>query len=646
MVTPAGAPGEYENTTQVAAADQFDIDSTPANDDGDQSEDDEDLAPISPAVIGLAKTVSSVVNHGDGTYTVTYLLTAENLGTVTLSDLELTDDVAAQLALLSPTDFVATDGTLTANLAWDGSGATNVLAAGQQLDPGASGTVSLSFLAVPGADTGPHYNAASITGTTPSGSTVTDLSTDGIDPDEDGDDGDGTVDDDGVPDESDPTPVSFDESPLIGISKARSAAPVSNGDGSFDVVYTISIENLGDVALTGVQVSDDLSATFAGAEAWEFQSVTSSTLAVSPSYNGETDTNLLTGADSLEAGSSGSLTISLIVTPGSEQGPYWNSATATGSSPAGTTVADVSQDGFDVDPDDNGDPTDNSDPTPTAFDPLGSVSGTVWADIDADAVIGATETGIADVTVQLIDPGADGVIGGGDDVVVGTAVTEADGSFVFLDVPAGDCLVLVDTGTLPFAMLETYDPDLLLDNLTAVTVVPGVDAGDNDFGYVGLFNLTMSKTVEGEIQHGSPVDFVITVTNEGPGTALGPITVTDVVPGDLPVASIASVGWACSTGQDIVCNLDGNLAAGESAVIRVTATVDVAFGDESANTAAVAVTGPVPELDLSDNTDTAVVAVDELPRTGSDLMRYAALGLLLLVAGTALVGISGRREQS
>jgi uncharacterized repeat protein (TIGR01451 family) len=195
-------------------------------------------------------------------------------------------------------------------------------------------------------------------------------------------------------------------------------------------------------------------------------------------------------------------------------------------------------------------------------------------------------------------------------------------------------------------MLETYDPDLLLDNLTAVTVVPGVDAGDNDFGYVGLFNLTMSKVVEDEIQHGSLVDFVITVTNEGPATALGPVTVTDVVPDDLPVASIASVGWTCSTGQDIVCTLDGDLAAGESAAIRITATVDVAFGAESANTAVVAVTGPVPELDLSDNTDTAIVAVGELPRTGSDLMRYAALGLLLLVAGTALVGFSGRREQS
>jgi uncharacterized repeat protein (TIGR01451 family) len=38
------AAGNYKNVVQVTASDQYDPDSTPNNDDGDQSEDDEDFA--------------------------------------------------------------------------------------------------------------------------------------------------------------------------------------------------------------------------------------------------------------------------------------------------------------------------------------------------------------------------------------------------------------------------------------------------------------------------------------------------------------------------------------------------------------------------------------------------------------------------
>ncbi|MEC7262314.1 MAG: hypothetical protein VXW38_01160, partial [Bacteroidota bacterium] len=41
VLTPTGTSGEFTHVSQVIAADQFDLDSTPNNDDGDQSEDDE-----------------------------------------------------------------------------------------------------------------------------------------------------------------------------------------------------------------------------------------------------------------------------------------------------------------------------------------------------------------------------------------------------------------------------------------------------------------------------------------------------------------------------------------------------------------------------------------------------------------------------
>jgi len=58
--------GEHENTAQVTAADQEDIDSTPNNDDGDQSEDDEDNATIEPLALGSIGNYVWLDENGDG----------------------------------------------------------------------------------------------------------------------------------------------------------------------------------------------------------------------------------------------------------------------------------------------------------------------------------------------------------------------------------------------------------------------------------------------------------------------------------------------------------------------------------------------------------------------------------------------------
>ena len=80
---PTGTPGEYLNMVQVVDVDQLDPDSSPNNDDGDQSEDDEDNAEIVliPADLSLTKTLSSSSiqspNAGD---VITFELTLTNAG--------------------------------------------------------------------------------------------------------------------------------------------------------------------------------------------------------------------------------------------------------------------------------------------------------------------------------------------------------------------------------------------------------------------------------------------------------------------------------------------------------------------------------------------------------------------------------------
>ncbi|MDB5848837.1 MAG: hypothetical protein JWP29_2589, partial [Rhodoferax sp.] len=64
--------------------------------------------------------------------------------------------------------------------------------------------------------------------------------------------------------------------------------------------------------------------------------------------------------------------------------------------------------------------------------PHGALGDRVWFDTNGNGVQDSTEAGAANVTVTLIGGGADGVIGtGGDDVVLGTKTTDANGNYLF-----------------------------------------------------------------------------------------------------------------------------------------------------------------------------------------------------------------------
>jgi hypothetical protein len=95
--------------------------------------------------IAAEATTTEVLDNGDGTVTVTILLSVVNGGEAEVSDVSLVDDVVEQLADLSPTGFITLDGSLLANPRWDGTGATSAVADGQTLQPGQVGDVGISF---------------------------------------------------------------------------------------------------------------------------------------------------------------------------------------------------------------------------------------------------------------------------------------------------------------------------------------------------------------------------------------------------------------------------------------------------------------------------------------------------------------------
>lgn len=161
--------------------------------------------------------------------------------------------------------------------------------------------------------------------------------------------------------EDHPAPIGA-EAPEIGVAK-RLAGITREGGTIYTVVFEIQVVNLGNVPLAGVQVTEDLAVTFAEAASFSVTSLTSAELTVNPNFDGAGDTALLAGGNSLAVGASGTITLTLQVDSGGEQGPYTNQVQATGTSPGTQVVTDISQDGDDVDPDDDGDADDNDEPT-------------------------------------------------------------------------------------------------------------------------------------------------------------------------------------------------------------------------------------------------------------------------------------------
>ena len=101
--SPENIADEYRNIAQITTSDQFDPDSTPNNDDGDQSEDDEANFTIpSPTVdIDVVKTVNpSQTFFGD---TIVFTITATNNSTYDATNIGIEDTLPSGYELVSTT---------------------------------------------------------------------------------------------------------------------------------------------------------------------------------------------------------------------------------------------------------------------------------------------------------------------------------------------------------------------------------------------------------------------------------------------------------------------------------------------------------------------------------------------------------------
>lgn len=163
--------------------------------------------------------------------------------------------------------------------------------------------------------------------------------------------------------------------PILGLSKAVSAGPILNGGNGYDFTYRITAENFSHLTLNNLQITDKLDTAFAGAISWSIIGVSSQHFTVNPAYNGISNINLLSGSNQLTGLGSGTIDVLIRIVPGTNLGPYYNTARITGSSPAFTSLSDLSQNGYDPDPDNDGDPTNNNIPTPLLLCPIVEITG-------------------------------------------------------------------------------------------------------------------------------------------------------------------------------------------------------------------------------------------------------------------------------
>ena len=396
-ITPGADLGPYSNTVVANGTSPGGDPVTDDSDDGTDPDPDGDGNPGGPdetdsseddptpvefaetPLIGTAKQVAGIQNNGDGSYTVTYDIVVENMGDVSLANVQLTEDLSATFTGATSFTFdslTVTSGAVTTNSAYDGSSNTGLLTGTETLAAAETATLQLVVTVVPATLTDTYSNTVVASGDSPAGTLVTDSSDDGTDPDPD-DDGlpSGPDENDPSETEDDPTPVMFAELPELGVAKQVNTV-VNNGDGSYNVTYDIVVENLGDVDVANLQLTDDLTTTFAGTASFNFDSltVTSGSVTLSPSYDGSTDTAMLAGSDVLPVGETAELQLVVVVTPGSNLGPYNNQILGEGNSPGGSPVSDLSDDGAEPDADGDGnaggaDETDSEedDPTPVEF---------------------------------------------------------------------------------------------------------------------------------------------------------------------------------------------------------------------------------------------------------------------------------------
>ena len=340
--------------------------------DGNPNEPTENTpTPISigTPIIGLAKSVGTLIQQTNGSFNVPFVITVKNLGTEILNSVQVVENLA--LAFPAPAIFtlvgapVATGG-LTLATGYTGTGANiNLLAAGNTLAVGATATITIVVNVNPRGATTAFANTVVGTGTgANSGLPTTDNSNNG---------GATAIDTDGdnepnEPVDNVPTPINL---PIIGVAKNLVTSTLQ-ANGTYRLDFAVIVKNMGTETLNNVQLIENLSLAFPAPLTFALSGVpvaTGAGLTANATFTGTgANTNLLAGTSTLAAGVQGTVTFSVIVTLNNATTfNFTNTVVGNGTgATSGTSTTGNSSSGTNVDTDGNGLP-DAGTPTPISL---------------------------------------------------------------------------------------------------------------------------------------------------------------------------------------------------------------------------------------------------------------------------------------
>ena len=245
-----------------------------------------------------------------------------------------------------------------------------------------------------------------------------------------------------------------------------------------------------------------------------------------------------------------------------------------------------------------------------AYTGTGSIGDLVWEDANANGVLDGAELGLDAVDLTVTWAGLDGLDGTADDVVF-TTTTDPAGAYLVDRLPAGSYTVVVDTSTVAPGLVIVSELDATLDSQTDLTLTPGENRTDADFGYQLQADLSIDKSHTDYFEIGENAAYTLVVTNLGPAAAITP-TVTDVLPTGLTYVDGTGLGATCSAiGQTVTCDLV-TIAVDDTIEIELTVAIAAAAAPSVVNTASVASSTQDPDLTNNSDDDPTDVPLADL----------------------------------
>jgi len=600
------AAGEYSTTS---VDDLSDDPATAADGDGTETN-----PPLNPTM-GITKELQSVTDNNDGSFTATFFIEVFNEGNEPLNNLQITDDLDA-----TPNDFpsgstatvIAVTPGITANGGYDGVGDTALLAGTDVLPVGGSRRVQLEVTFTPDG-AGPYMNQATATSEgSASGTGVTEVSDD--------------------PADAGPTEVEIPLTPTLSVEKTFTGS-VDNGDGTFTASYDIAVENTGNEPLIALQVTDSLTPAFPAGATGIVTSLTSGLSPPTNAYDGQSNINLLSGADTIAVNASETIQIEVTFTPTSGDSL---TNTASGSAEGTFTSTTTTDDGV-------------ANPFVPPFLPsinvtktLESVTHAGGGVFEAVYTIGIVNAGSEPLSaVQAVDniftspstfpAGSTATITGSSNL---TANTSYDGGPDASLLAGTDTLAIAGSGSVTVQV--TFTPDGAQPYTNAVSTsangsfstTPTADSAQTQVNPPLLPELEITKTLDELRDNGDgsfEARFTLNLTNIG-NEPVNSLQVTDAVTtsaNDFPTGSVASI-TSTSAGLTQDANYDGvvistllagtdTLAVGANESIQVSVTFTPDADTTYQNTATTTATGSASKDSASDDSNTVVVDPDIIP---------------------------------